>query len=195
METNKPHFPFTYGDDILNDGQRLSDSVVNKLSDKKTLNYLGSVAIAVFALGSQAAPVKAIPPEYGEAANEILNQAVPGVEPALPDLGQIAGNANFNGRNMPAHNPIPNNLNAVGQGGRVGLHNQQNLGNLNPQHPAAWRLPGPPMSTTGQYINTAAIIGSVGWICLNASWGNPILAYGCIGVVGGLLNVLRKRFF
>ena len=31
----KPHFPFTYGDDVTNDGQRLSDYVVTKLSEKK----------------------------------------------------------------------------------------------------------------------------------------------------------------
>ena len=30
-----PSFPFTYGDDVTNDGDRLSDYVVNKLSEKK----------------------------------------------------------------------------------------------------------------------------------------------------------------
>ena len=30
-------------------------------------------------------------------------------------------------------------------------------------------------AATGQYINTAATIGSVGWICLNASWDSLML--------------------
>ena len=30
-----PHFPFTYSDDITNNGYRLSDYVVNKISGKK----------------------------------------------------------------------------------------------------------------------------------------------------------------
>jgi len=35
----KPHFPFTYGDNIENDGQRLSDFIFNKLSEKETLGF------------------------------------------------------------------------------------------------------------------------------------------------------------
>ena len=49
----KPQFPFTYGDDLVNDGERLSDDLVNKLSNKKSQKYLGSVAMAAFALGTQ----------------------------------------------------------------------------------------------------------------------------------------------
>lgn len=66
--TNKLHFPFTYDEDVKNDGKRLSDFVVDKLRDKKTQKYLGAVAAAIFALGSQAAPSNAIPPEFGEGA-------------------------------------------------------------------------------------------------------------------------------
>ncbi len=36
----KPHFPFTYGDDVTNDGHRLSDYIVNKLSEKKRKTIL-----------------------------------------------------------------------------------------------------------------------------------------------------------
>ena len=197
----KPLFPLTYGDQVENDDVRLSNYVVALMKSKKFQNYTTALFFALLSLGSYAQPSSAIPAEYGEAANEMLNQVAQGAEQVVPDLGQVAGNVNLNGANVPPHNPIPNNLNGVGQGGRVGFQNQQNFngqqnfGNPNPPHTPAWRLPGPPMTPTGQYINTAAIIGSVGWICLNASWGNPILAYGCIGVVGGLLNVLRKRFF
>lgn len=185
-----PHFPFTYGDDATNDGHRLSDYVVNKLSEKKTQNYLGSMVIAVLALGSQAAPVNAIPPEYGEAAANIAQEVGEGV----PPLGDVVGKVN----------PIPNNAAHVGQGqgGRVNMNqrgagpnmNQPNFGMPhNPIKVPAWKLPGPPMNPSGQYVNTFLLLGSVGWICLNASWGNPVFAYGCVGIVGGLINELRKK--
>ena len=191
----KPQFPLTYGDHVENDDVRLSNYVVGLMKSKEFQNYTKSLLFALLIIGNYAQPSSAIPPEYGEAANEMLNQAPQGLEQVGPELGQIGGNVNLNGANVQPHNPIPNGLNGVGQGGRVKLHNQQNFGNPNQPHTPAWRLPGPPTTSTGQYINTVAIISSVGWICLNAAWGNPILAYGCIGVVGGLLNVLRKEFF
>ena len=181
-----PHFPFTYGDDVINDGHRLSDYIVNKLNDKKTQNYLGSVAIAMLALGSQIAPVNAIPPEYGEAAANVAQEVGQGV----PPLGKVVGKVN-----PELQRPIPNNAAYVRQGGRVNLNRPNFEQNGMPHKPIqpAWRLPGPPMSPGGQYTNTLLLIGSVGWICLNASWGNPVFAYGCVGIVGGLINELRKR--
>ena len=185
-----PHFPFTYGDDVPNDGHRLSDYFVNKLSEKKTQNYLVSIAIATLALGSQAAPADGIPPEYGEAAANVAQEVGQGV----PPLGDVVGKVN-------PQPPIPDNAVHVGQAGRVNLGagpniNRPNFGqNEMPHKPIqpAWRLPGPPMNPFGQYVNTFLLIGSVGWICLNATWGNPVFAYGCVGVVGGLINELRKR--
>ena len=49
----KPNFPFTYGDEVKGDGERLSDFVVDKLSDKRFQKYLGSVAVALFAFQHQ----------------------------------------------------------------------------------------------------------------------------------------------
>ena len=40
-----PHFPFTYGDNVENDGERLSDSIVYKLKNKQVQAYLGYVAL------------------------------------------------------------------------------------------------------------------------------------------------------
>lgn len=190
----KPHFPLTYGDKVENDDTRLSNSVVKVANNKRVQSYLGALAAAFFTLGSYAQPIAAIPPEYGDAASQIIDNANIGQE--VPPLGEICAHAevgNIGNANQAAnlHNPIPNAAGQVGQAGRVNFH-PQNV--RTPIKVPAWRLPGPPMSTSGQYINTVAIIGSVGWICLNASWGNPILAYGCIGVVGGLLNELRKKF-
>ena len=185
-----PHFPFTYGDDTTNNGHRLSDYVVNKLSEKKTQNYLKSMVIAMLALGSQAAPVNAIPPEYGEAAANIAQEVGQGV----PPLGDVVGKVN----------PIPNNAIHVGQGqgGRVNMNQREAGPNMNqpnfgmPNNPIkvpAWKIPGPPTNPGGQYVNTFFLLGSIGCICLNASWGNPVFAYGCVGIVGGLINELRKR--
>lgn len=56
-----PYFPFTYGDNVENDGERLSDSIVNKLKNKQVQSYLWSVALAILALGSQAQPTNAAP--------------------------------------------------------------------------------------------------------------------------------------
>lgn len=185
------NFPVTYGDEVTNDGHRLSDYFVNKLSEKKTQNYLGSVVVAMVALGSQAAPVSAIPPEYGEAAANVAKDVGQGV----PPLGEVMGNVN-------PQPPIPNNAIHIGQD--VGLNQRGAVPNINrpnfgqngmpdKQIQPAWRLPGPPMSPGGQYANTVLLLGSVGWICLNASWGNPVFAYGCVGIVGGLINELRKK--
>lgn len=181
----KPHFPYTYGDDVRDNGQRLSDSIMKKLGDKKTQNYLGGVTMALLTLGSQTAVANAIPPEYGEAAVNAAQE----IEQNVPPLGDVAGRV------------IPNNAGNVGQGGRVNLAgpniNRPHLGPNgipNDQIQPAWRLPGPPVTPAGQYVNTLFLFGSVGWICLNAAWGNPIFAYGCVGVVGGVLNELRKRF-
>lgn len=186
---NKAQYPFTYGDENADD-IRLSNYVVELMKTKKFQNYVTAVFFALITLGSYAQPSSAIPVEYGEAAANVAQE----VGQNVPPLGDVVGNVNHKP-------PIPNNAGQVGQGGRVNLNpgpniNQPNLGqNGMPNKPIqpAWRLPGPPMSPAGQYANTVFLIGSVGWICLNASWGNPVFVYGCVGIVGGLINELRKR--
>ena len=187
----KAQYPFTYGDKNA-DEVRLSDYVVELMKTKRFQSHVTAIFFALLTLGSYSQPSRAIPPEYGEAAANVAQ----GVGQDVPPLGDVVGNVNVN-----RQPPIPNNGGQVGQAGRVNLNpgpniNQPNFGqNGMPQKPIqpAWRLPGPPTSPAGQYANTIFLIGSVGWICLNASWGNPLFAYGCVGVVGGLINELRKR--
>lgn len=181
-------YPIMYGDQNV-DEKMLSDYVVELMKTKKFQNHMTAVFFAFLALGSYAQPSSAIPVEYGEAAANLAQEA----GQTVPPLGDVVGNVN-------PQPPIPNNAGQVGQAGRVNLNpgpnmNQPNIGNGMPHKPIqpAWRLPGPPMSPGGQYANTLLLIGSVGWICLNASWGNPVFAYGCVGIVGGLFNELRKR--
>lgn len=197
-----PQYPLTYGDLAADEEVRLSDYVVRVLKNEKLQSHMASVFFALLALGSYAAPSSAIPVEYGEAAAN----AAQGIGETLPPLGEIAGTGKVAqaANNAQQGAQLPNNLGGVGQPGNVGFNpvNQggpqfNNFGAqqppIQPVKPPAWRLPGPPMSAVGQYTNTIFLISSVGWICLNASWGNPVFAYGCVGIVGGLINELRKK--
>ena len=186
----KSHFPFTYGDKNA-DEIRLSNYVVELMKTKKFQNYITAVFFALLALGSYAQPSSAIPPEYGEAVNDVVN----GMDQVVPPLGAAAGVANV-GANAAQGNPVPNQLDQIGQGGRVNLNppiqpNQQ----FQPVKVPAWRLPPAPVTPVGQYANTVALIVAVGWICLNGAWGNPIFMGGCVGMVTGLANEARKIIF
>lgn len=175
----KPHFPFTYGDDVANDGERLSDYVVNKFKDKNLTSHLGAVAFAVLTLGSYAAPSNAIPPDYGEAAANVLKdipqQCVPGGNTAIPN------------------NPV--NIEQLYQ--QSGQRAAQTFGAKGPQiqgansaqppnPPFVPYIPGPPVTPWGQTANSVALMLSLGVICLNGAWGNPWAAVVC---AGGLFKV------
>ena len=182
----KPHFPFTYGDDAVNDGKRMSDYVVNKFKDKKFTSHLGAVALAFFSLGSYAAPSNAIPPEYGEAAANVLQdvpqQCVPGantkVVPNNPvDVQQL---------HQQAGQKVAQQIPGI-QGGN----------GMQPQKPGfvPW-MPGPPVKPATQAVNSVALLLSVGVICLNGAWGSPwatvICATGLYKVAEVLLESVRK---
>lgn len=200
----KPHFPFTYGDDIENDGQRLSDSIVNKLSEKETRSYLGAIFVAILALGSQASPSHAIPPEYGEAAAE----ATKGAGQQAVNLGnaEVCGTQQLpNQRIVPE---VPGQKTCVNSFHNVPVNTPQgsmvlngNTLNGNAQSLANWQdknkalglaLPNPPVSATGRKLNTIALVASGLWICLNGAWGNPVFFGGCLGM---LLTAAGKSIF
>ena len=187
----KPHFPFTYGDENA-DEVKLSNYVVDLMKTKKFQNYVTAVFFALMTLGSYAQPSSAIPPEYGEAANNVVH----GMDQAVPPLGAAAGVANV-GANAAQGNPVPNQLGQIGQAGRVNLNNPPIQPNQQFQavKVPAWRLPPAPVTPVGQYANTVVLIASVGWICLNGAWGNPIFMGGCIGIFTGLANEARKIIF
>ena len=69
----KAHYPFTYGDKNV-DKVMLSDYVVKLMKNKRFQSHTTAMFFTLLALGSYAQPSLAIPPEYGEVANEILNQ-------------------------------------------------------------------------------------------------------------------------
>ena len=185
---NRPVYLFTYGDEDANN-ERISDYVVKVVKSERFQRHMGSVCIATMAVASHARPVSAIPPEYWEAAANIAE----GAGQAIPPLGDVAGTANpMQGVGDPGRVHLPGQYGTCGYVPPNQNHGGPNFDQL-PQQPfSTWKLPGPPMTPKSQYVNTFLIISSVGWICLNASWGNTILVYGCIGIVGGVLNELRK---
>ena len=161
---NKPHFPFTYGEEVKDNGKRLSDFVVAKISDKKIQKYLAAVAAALFALGSQAAPSNAIPPEFGEGA---VNAAQGVGQQAIPDPGKVEG--------------IPKGT-GISQQDLAMLRAQQATGNpLNtgpkldniPQVPDGTKFPKliPEVPTSPFWLkaNRVGLAGGIAMICLNGA--------------------------
>lgn len=203
LYNNRPHYPYTYGDEVKDDKKRLSDYVVDKFRNKQFTRYLGSVLIAIIALGSQAAPMNAIPPEYGEAAAE-----------ATKGTAQQA--ANFGNGQVSGTQPLPNNFNAASNGNIP----QAQQTNINPFHNVPvntpfgsnnlngnaknineWKnkneqlglfIPSPPKTDIGRKINTVGLVVSGFWICLNGAWGNPMFYGGCAGM---LLALIGKNIF
>ena len=101
METLSYHFnqkasyPFTYGDENAYE-VRLSDYVVRAAKNKRVQKHLISVAFTLLTtLGMYSVPASAIPVEYGEAVNEMLNQvdaaAYVYVGAAMPPIDAIKG--------------------------------------------------------------------------------------------------------
>ena len=203
--SEKANYPISYGNSTA-DKVMVSDYVVEVVKSEKFQRYMGSVGFTLLAVISRAQPVSAIPPKYGEAAANIAE----GVGQNVPPLGDLAGTANVGanaaqgaaqGANaaqgaMQGHGAMQG-MNPGGYYGPGGYHHnplQAGPSNAVQKPHSAWRLAGPHISACGQYTNTALLIGSVAWICLNASWGNPIFAYGCVGIIGGIINELRKQY-
>lgn len=168
----KACFPYTYGDDVKNDDKRLSNYIVDKLSDRRTQQFIGSIMTTAIALGRQAAPSNAIPPEYGDATvnalKDIPQQLVPGAN-AAPQ-GIVQNPVDVNQLHQKAAEALGN------PGPQVGVPNP-------PKKPYVPFFPGPPVTTKWQATNSLALIFSVGVICANGAWGNPWAATVCAGAL------------
>jgi hypothetical protein len=192
----KPHFPFTYGDENA-DEVRLSNYVVELMKTKKFQNYITAVFFALLTLGSYAQPSSAIPPEYGEAANEMLNQAAQngaaGGVPAVPPIGEIAGQVPVVKENpqfvLPAMPIEQQRLIAGQQAGQRGPA----IGKLGPTDPPVFYIPDKPMLARTRAVNTVAFTTALGVICLNAAWGEPVAIIMCSSGLAGLAYKLGKE--
>lgn len=158
-------YPVTYGDTNV-DEVMLSDYAVELMKTKRFQSHVTAMFFALLALGSYAQPSLAIPPEYGEAANEILNQAAQngaaGGVPAAPPIGKIGP--------------------TIGQ-----------IGQPSPTDPPSFYVPGKPQLVGTRAANTVAFTAALGVICLNAAWGEPVAILMCsTGLVGVTYKLVKE---
>jgi hypothetical protein len=168
----KCHFPYTYGDKVKNDNNRISDSVV-KIAKNNRIQNIGSTFLWIaYYVGSNSAPASAIPPEYGQAAAEAVSRI-----PETPAPGKLEG------FNMPKMTYQQQQILAAQQGGKMGPMGPNQPSLLPPTKVASsdlpWYLiPGKPQTTKGRAIATGVFFASTTAICLEAAW-NPIAAAMC----------------
>lgn len=187
-------YPITYGDKNV-DEVMLSDYVVELMKTKQFQSRVTAVFFTWLALGSYAQPSLAIPPEYGEAANEILNQAAQngaaGGVPAAPPIGQIQGQVPLVQQNpqcfIPAM-PIEQQR-LIGAQQMGGMPKGPAINQGGPTNPPSFYIPHKPISIATRAANTVAFTTAVGVICLNAAWGEPVAILMCST---GLLGVAYK---
>lgn len=168
-------YPISYGDDTEEGGKRPSDHFVAMVKTRKFSDICSGIISLVFIIGSQ--PAHAIPPEAGEHVANLADAAVKAGEatPIKADTcGRIAGHA-ANACNGPVGVPIgeltPANLQGPGMPGQVMPGG--------PGKPPIF-LPIPRPETPGaRMANTVGFTGALGYICLNAYWGNPMAVLGC----------------
>ena len=119
----KPHFPYTYGDLIENDETRVSNYIIALVQNKDFQSYSASLAYALYYLGSQAAPVGAVPPKAGEGIVNAAAQAEIGANGMVGDiqgkieLGSAAAMNKKMGGSLP--NVAGNGPNVAGNGPNV----------------------------------------------------------------------------
>ena len=193
----KAHYPYTYGDENA-DEVRLSDFVIELMKSRKFQSYVSAVCFALLALGSYAQPSSAIPPEYGEVANEILDTAAGGV-PAVPPIGVIQGQVPVGQGNpqyvIPAMPIEQQRLIAAQQAGKAmpGMPNSAGMCQTGPTNPPSFYIPDKPRSVVPRAANTVAFTTALGIICLNAAWGEPVAILMCSSGLVGVAYKLGKE--
>ena len=191
-------YPITYGHKNV-DEVMLSDYVVELMKTKRFQSHVTAIFFALMALGSYAPPSSAIPPEYGEAANEILNQAAQngaaGGVPAAPIIGQIQGQvpmAQGNPQCVISAMPIEQQrLIAAQQMG--GMPKGPAIIQRGPTNPPSFYIPDKPGSVGARAVNTVAFTTALGIICLNAAWGEPVAILMCSSGLVGVAYKLGKE--
>lgn len=188
----KAHYPFTYGDKNA-DEVMLSDYVVELMKTKKFQSHMTAVFFALLVLGSYAPPSSAIPAQYGEAANEMLNQAAQngaaGGIPAVPPIGgQVPVAQGIPQFVLPAMPIEQQRLIAAQQAGR-----HPAIGQTGPTRPPTFYIPDRPVLATTRAINTVAFTTALGVVCVNAAWGEPVAILMCSSGLMGIAYKLGKE--
>ena len=195
--TEKANYPFTYGYNNSHEVM-LSDYVVKLMKTKRFQSHMTAIFFALLTLGSYAQPSSAIPPEYGEAVNEMFNQAaqngVPGGVPEAPPIGPIAGKVPVNQGNtqfvLPAMPVEQQRIIAAQQAGY--MPKGPAIEQIKPTDPPSFYIPQKPRAVGPRLVNTVAFTTALGVICLNAAWGEPVAIMMCSSGLVGLAYKLAK---
>ena len=190
----KAHYPFTYGNRNA-DEVMLSDYVVALMKTEKFQSYAAALFFALLTLGSYAQPSSAIPPEYGEAANEMLNQAAQngaaaaGGAPVAPPIGKIEGHVpriDEVGRCFVPAMPLE-------QQQRLAAQQMGQMPPGGPASPPSFYIPPKPVSVGSRAVNTLLFTGALGVVCINAAWGEPVAILMCsTGLFGVAYKIGRE---
>ena len=195
----KPNFPFTYGDRDIENEKRLSDYIVMAAENKRVQKHMVAVTFAVLTIVMHTQPASAIPPEHGETANEILNQAAQngaaaGGIPAVPPIGEIRGQVPVPRVSPQCYIPAmpieQQHLIAAQQSGQLGaMPGVQN----GPEPPIFW-APKKPLTDAQRIRATLIFLFSTAGICSQATW-NPIAQIMCAAGLGlGSYAIAKKTF-
>lgn len=192
-------FPVDYGDSPLGDEDRLSVSVVKGMQSKRSRDIVSGICSFILIAGVHVRPTNAIPPEsieyIAQAAAEVASEMPKGIPPTIG--GTAAGRAA--GALGPAPIPVipgipvaaptvPNFTYTNGVPGTGGPGTP-----FGPGGPGGPPSPGQPpiligiprpSTTLTRSGNTFLFAGSIGWVCLNAYWGNPVAIAGCTTMIG-----------
>jgi hypothetical protein len=184
-------YPFFYGDTISEDedSKRFSNHVVSLLKNKRFQSHCTSVASAVvfLALNTSSASASDMP---GSGYEEFLN-ANGGQFQAQPN-GQLPNQQPYIVHAMPAD--MQQRLAAQQAGG---LYKPQpptpGPGGSGPASPPSFYVPDKPAKVGPRAVNTVAFTASLGVICLNAVWGEPVAILMCSSGLMGIAYRLGKE--
>ena len=183
-------YPITYGDIISEDedSKRFSNHVVSVLKNKRFQSHCTSVASAVvfLALNASSASASDMP---GSGYEEFLNA----------NGGQFQGQPNG-----PLPNQQPHILHAMPADMQQRLAAQQagglykpmptpGPGGSGPTSPPSFYIPNKPAKVGPRAMNTVAFTASLGVICLNAVWGEPVAVIMCSSVLMGIAYKLGRE--
>jgi hypothetical protein len=186
-------YPFSYGDTISEDedSKRFSNHVVSVLKNKRFQSHCTSVAGAILflALNAPGASASDMP---GSEYEEFLKGAGPNGGPFQPQPnGQLPNQQPNIVHAMPVD--MQQKLAAQQAGGLYKPMPTPGPGGSGPTSPPSFYLPAKPAKVGPRAINTIAFTASLGVICLNAVWGEPVAILMCSSGLVGIAYRLGKE--
>ena len=181
-------YPITYGVSEDEDNKRFSNYVVSLLKNKRFQSHCTSVVGAILFLGLNASSASAsdMPgAEYEEFLKANGGQFQPQPNGQLPNQQQFILPA------MPAD--MQQRLAAQQAGGLYQPMPAPGPGGPGPVSPPSFYIPDKPAKVGPRAMNTVAFTASLGVICLNAIWGEPIAVIMCSSGLMGITYRLGRE--